>query len=184
MTRIFIFFLLLFAFQVSAQTITGSVSDGATGLKIPGASITLTSSGKGTITDSTGGFSLEGKGTIQVSALGYKPVRLIPADHFLSIELIPRTNQLQTVEVTGRVAKDYNSEYSFSATRYAINGSSAFSRFDKAQKKIDSRGFSSSVLAEQRKDFTWLDVQVQIVQGSMVTVLFGEIFGFKHFESL
>lgn len=117
MTKIFIFSLLLLGFQVSAQTISGLVSDGATGAKIPGASITLTSSGTGTVTDSTGGFSLEGKGSIQVSAVGYKPVRLVAAGQFLKIELVPQANQLQTVEVTGRVAKDYNSDYSFSATR-------------------------------------------------------------------
>ncbi len=117
MIKIFIFSLLLIGFHVSAQTISGSVSDGATGAKIPGANITLTGSGTGTVTDSTGGFSLEGKGSIQVSAVGYKPVRLAAGEQFLKIELVPQANQLQTVEVTGRVAKDYNSDYSFSATR-------------------------------------------------------------------
>lgn len=117
MIKIFIFSLLLIGFHVSAQTISGSVSDGATGAKIPGANITLTGSGTGTVTDSTGSFSLEGKGSIQVSAMGYKPVRLVATGQFLEIELIPQANQLQTVEVTGRVAKDYNSDYSFSATR-------------------------------------------------------------------
>ncbi|CAG5074638.1 Metal-pseudopaline receptor CntO [Dyadobacter sp. CECT 9623] len=117
MIKIFIFSSLLIGLHVSAQTISGSVSDVATGGKIPGANITLTGSGTGTVTDSTGGFSLEGKGSIQVSAMGYKPVRLVATGQFLKIELIPQANQLQTVEVTGRVAKDYNSDYSFSATR-------------------------------------------------------------------
>src|SRR5215217_4893560 len=117
MIKIFIFSLLLIGFHVSGQTISGSVSDGATGAKIPGANITLTGSGTGTVTDSTGGFSLGGKGSIQVSAVGYKPVRLAAGEQFLKIELVPQANQLQTVEVTGRVAKDYNSDYSFSATR-------------------------------------------------------------------
>jgi iron complex outermembrane receptor protein len=118
MIRIFIFFLLLMVLEVSAQnTITGSVSDGSTGAKIAGASVTLTGSAAGTLTDSTGSFLLEGKGSIQISAVGYKPLRLVAGDQFLKIELVPQTNQLQTVEVTGRVAKDYNSDYSFSATR-------------------------------------------------------------------
>jgi iron complex outermembrane receptor protein len=117
MTRIFILLLLLLSLHVNAQTISGSVSDGTTGSKIQGASVTLTSSGKGTVSDSTGGFSLEGKGSIQVSAMGYKPVRLVATGQFLIVELAPQVNQLQTVEVTGRVAKDYNSDYSFSATR-------------------------------------------------------------------
>jgi iron complex outermembrane recepter protein len=118
MTRIFIFILLLMALQVSAQnTISGSVSDGSTGAKIAGASVRLTGSATGTVTDSTGSFLLEGKGSIQVSAMGYKPVRLAVGNQFSKIELVPQANQLQTVEVTGRVAKDYNSDYSFSATR-------------------------------------------------------------------
>lgn len=117
MIKIFIFSLLLIGFHVSAQTISGSVSDGATGAKIPGANITLTGSVTGTVTDSTGGFFLEGKGNIQVSAVGYKSLRLVAGEQFLKIELVPQANQLQTVEVTGRVAKDYNSDYSFSATR-------------------------------------------------------------------
>ncbi|WP_149243032.1 TonB-dependent siderophore receptor [Dyadobacter sp. 32] len=118
MTRIFIFFLLLMALHVSAQnTISGLVSDGSTGAKIAGASVTLTGSAAGTLTDSTGSFLLEGKGSIQVSAVGYKPLRLVAGEQFLKIELVPQANQLQTVEVTGRVAKDYNSDYSFSATR-------------------------------------------------------------------
>ncbi|KAA6432718.1 TonB-dependent receptor [Dyadobacter flavalbus] len=119
MIRIFISFLLIFHLHASAQKMSGSVSDGASGLKIAGASITLSGSGKGTVTDSAGLFSLEGEGTIQVSAVGYKTARLIPADDFLNIELVPEARQLQTVEVTGRVAKDYNSDYSFSATRTA-----------------------------------------------------------------
>jgi iron complex outermembrane receptor protein len=117
MTRIFIILLLLIALRVSAQTISGSVSDGGSGLQIQGASVTSTSSGKGTLTDSTGSFSLDGKGSIKVSAVGYKTRHLVAADDFLKIELVPQANQLQTVEVTGRVAKDYNSDYSFSATR-------------------------------------------------------------------
>jgi iron complex outermembrane receptor protein len=115
MVRTFIFFFIIVASSLQAQTITGSVSDAATGSKIPGATVTL--GGNGTVTDSAGLFSLPGNGTIHVTSVGYRSARVHGGDGFLKIELVPQTNQLQTVEVTGRLAKDYNSDYSFSATR-------------------------------------------------------------------
>lgn len=117
MIRTFILLLLLAAFQLHAQTITGSVSDAATGGKIPGASVSVASTGNGTVTDSTGSFTLEGSGILVVSSVGYKPWRVKASNAFMSIELFPEATQLQTVEVTGRVSRDYNSDYSFSATR-------------------------------------------------------------------
>ncbi|GGH26491.1 ligand-gated channel [Dyadobacter endophyticus] len=115
MVKTFILFFLLAAISVQAQTVTGSVSDAATGTKIPGATVTMGESG--TVTDSAGLFSLPGKGLIQITAMGYKTARLNGGNAFLSIELMPEATQLQTVEVTGRVAKDYTGDYSFSATR-------------------------------------------------------------------
>lgn len=117
MNRIFTLLLLITALPASAQRITGSVSDAATGSKIVGAAITLVGSGNGTITDSAGQFSLEGKGIIQVTFVGYKTAKMQALPDLMRIELQPEVNQLQTVEVTGRAAKDYNSDYSFSATR-------------------------------------------------------------------
>jgi iron complex outermembrane receptor protein len=117
MIRTFILLLLLAAFQLQAQTITGSVSDAATGSKIPGASVLVVHTGNGTVTDSTGKFTLEGSGILVVTSVGYKPVRVKAFNAFMNIELLPEATQLQTVEVTGRVGRDYNSDYSFSATR-------------------------------------------------------------------
>lgn len=117
MIRTFIFLLFLTSSQLLAQTITGSVSDAASGTKIPGASISIINSSAGTVTDSTGHFRLEGNGILLVTSVGYKPMRLSTSNTFMNIELFPDANQLQTVEITGRVSKDYNSDYSFSATR-------------------------------------------------------------------
>ncbi|WP_255157823.1 TonB-dependent receptor [Siphonobacter sp. BAB-5385] len=103
--------------QIQAQQIRGSVAEAATGFRISGASIRLLGSGKGTVTDSAGFFTLAGKGTIQISAVGYKTERRVAGNDFLSIELLPEASQLQTVEVTGRLARDYSGDYSFSATR-------------------------------------------------------------------
>ena len=72
MKRFITVFLLALSFCSSAQTITGSVSDGTTNEKIVGASIKLLGTDKGAVTDAEGKFSLEGTGAIQVSFVGYK----------------------------------------------------------------------------------------------------------------
>ena len=117
MTRIFTLLLLISALPVRAQRVAGSVSDAVTGTKIAGVAVRLAGTGDGTATDSTGHFSLVGKGTIRVSMVGYKTAEAQTSPEFLRIELQPEASQLQTVEVTGRAARDYNSDYSFSATR-------------------------------------------------------------------
>ena len=117
MRPIFIILLCLNTLFLKAQNISGTVADAHTGAKIQGASVKLLDSQNGTVTDVEGNFSIEGKGSLEVSYLGYKKIRVNNTNQFLQIALIPETNQLQTVEVMGRVAKDYNSEYSFSATR-------------------------------------------------------------------
>ena len=113
-------FTLLFIFSVffaKAQTIKGKVSDATTGENIVGASVKLLETDKGTLTDATGAFSLEGKGKLQISFIGYKTFVIKTKEGFLQIELSPEIKDLQTVEVVGRAAKDYSSDYSFSATR-------------------------------------------------------------------
>jgi iron complex outermembrane receptor protein len=117
MTRIFIILLLLISFSLKGQNISGNVSDAVSGKKIAGAAVALSNSEKGTMTDAEGNFTLVGKGTILVSFLGYKTARIAGTEQFVTIELVPSANDLQTVEVLGRSARDYNSEYSFSATR-------------------------------------------------------------------
>nr|WP_295926444.1 TonB-dependent siderophore receptor [uncultured Dyadobacter sp.] len=115
MVRTFILIFIIAAISAKGQTITGSVSDAATGAKIQGATVKLGTNG--TVTDSAGFFTLPGKGVIHITAVGYKTARLNGGNAFMHVELVPQATQLQTVEVTGRVARDYTSDYSFSATR-------------------------------------------------------------------
>ncbi|AXP80681.1 Ferrichrome-iron receptor precursor [Mariniflexile rhizosphaerae] len=120
MTRLFtIAFLILFNYSWS-QTITGKVLDTETGTPILGASVTLVGTTLGTVTDDDGNFSLEGKGTILVSYIGYKSYRTKASNNFLNIQLSPETMELQTVEVVGRTLRSYDSKYSFSATKTAM----------------------------------------------------------------
>ena len=107
----------LTSIYLQAQTTKGKVSDATTGEKIKGANIQLLNTNKGTLTDAEGNFEIEGKGTLKISSVGYKSYQVKANGAFLKIELNPENKELQTVEVLGRVAKDYNSEYSFSATR-------------------------------------------------------------------
>ncbi|MEA5256681.1 TonB-dependent receptor [Arcicella aquatica] len=117
MKHLFTILLILTSIYLQAQITTGKVTDTNTGDKISGATVKFIHSEKGTITDIDGNFKLAGKGAILVSFIGYKTYQIKANGGFLTIELTPETKELQTVEVLGRVAKDYNSEYSFSATR-------------------------------------------------------------------
>lgn len=119
MKQLFILLFLLSSAYLQAQTITGKVTDATTNINVVGASVKLLGTEKGTLTDAEGKFSLEGTGTIRVSFVGYKTYEIKAKDNFLAIELNPQTTDLQAVEVVGRAAKDYNSDYSFSATRIA-----------------------------------------------------------------
>ncbi len=61
---------------------------------------------------------------LSITAVGFEPVEeritLTDANQEINFTLSPRTTELQSVEVVGRTAKQYNSEYSFSATKTAI----------------------------------------------------------------
>lgn len=82
-----------------------------------------------TISKADGSFSLDipsnGVYTVIIEILGYEIftdqvfVNDRISNKMYTAELIPSYKQLQTVEVTGRTAKRYNSDYSFSATRTA-----------------------------------------------------------------
>ncbi|WP_164675018.1 TonB-dependent receptor [Anditalea andensis] len=105
------------------QIISGKVSDAVTKESIIGATIQLLHSDNGTVTDTEGHFNLEGHGPIQISYIGYKKLIVYPDGDFLEILLHPEVTQLQTVEITGRVSKLYNSDYNFSATKIATRNS-------------------------------------------------------------
>ena len=102
-----------------AQTITGKVTDATTGEGIAGASVKLLNTDQGTSTTTEGTFSLEGKGTLQISSVGYLSQKIRATTATMIVELVPDITQLQAVEVVGRIAKDYTSDYSFAATRTA-----------------------------------------------------------------
>jgi iron complex outermembrane recepter protein len=84
---------------------------------------------KSSISDSSGYFSIDGLSngiySITISAVGYEPheelvlLNETTSKEALSILLIPKPGVLQTVEVVGRSAKKYTSEYSFGATKTA-----------------------------------------------------------------
>ena len=121
MKSFFTLLCLLFSVYVNAQTITGSVVDARTGEPIDGATVKLTGTDKGTVTDNDGKFAFEAPltGMVQVSFVGFRAAVANVRPRFFTVELVPETTELQTVEVVGRVARDYNSEYSFSATKIA-----------------------------------------------------------------
>ena len=120
MTRLFtVVFLIIFNFS-RAQTISGRITDTETGIPVFGASVTLVDTDRGTVTDEDGNFSLEGEGTILVSYIGYRNYRIKAGSDFLNIRLSPEITELQTVEVTGRTLRSYDSRYSFSATKTAM----------------------------------------------------------------
>ncbi len=120
MIRLFTILFFVSISYLQAQTIKGKVTDAFTNEKIVGASVKMLNTDKGTVTDSEGAFSLEGKGVIVVSFVGYKTYQGKASGDFLNVELLPDIQDLQTVEIVGRAAKDYNSDYSFSATKIAI----------------------------------------------------------------
>ncbi|MBW1296665.1 TonB-dependent receptor [Aquimarina litoralis] len=110
--------------------VTGTIVD-AQNTPIVGATISLESNANtfGKLTDGSGKFEIDapsGTYTIQVRYLGFQPhtstleIENSSTYDIGTIQLEEGTEQLQTVEVVGRVRKDYNSDYSFSATKVAI----------------------------------------------------------------
>lgn len=110
--------------------VTGTIVD-SQNTPIVGATISLESNANtfGKLTDDSGKFEIDtpsGNYKIEVRYLGFQAYKnTIEIGNTSSydvgtIQLEEGTEQLQTVEVVGRVRKDYNSDYSFSATKIAI----------------------------------------------------------------
>ncbi|WP_396590894.1 TonB-dependent receptor domain-containing protein [Allomuricauda sp. R78024] len=128
-----IFILLLFSFvgNIYAQVeVTGSVAD-EQGNPIFGATVSLTKQDNtfGILTDAKGVFQLNvPQGTYELEArfLGYATSqKSVDINSSTTLELgiivlIEAAESLQNVEVIGRARTDYNSDYSFSATKVAI----------------------------------------------------------------
>lgn len=121
--------LVLFAIAVQAQvTLTGSVMT-ETGAQIKGATVTVKGKNisQAAMTDDQGIFNIavipEGVFQLIVSCIGYEEhqEKLIINEKTpgLKITLLTRLKDLQLIEIVGRSAKKYNSDYSFSATRIA-----------------------------------------------------------------
>lgn len=129
-----VFSILLLAVQLSfsQSKITGKVLD-SNNLAIEGANVVLTNDTKkqkGATTDSGGNFSIEIRDSntynIRVSFIGYEAftkslsIEDNKNTNLGSITLKESTEMLQSVEIIGRKRQDYNSDYSFSATKIAI----------------------------------------------------------------
>ncbi len=112
-------FISLIAFTASAQAIKGKIKDGTTQAPIPGASVIFKNTNNGTVTDFDGNFSISGSGTLEISYLGYKTLTVKPESDFMQLFLEPENYSLDAVELVGRKAQTYTSDYSFSATRTA-----------------------------------------------------------------
>jgi len=121
---------LMVQFGFSQSKITGKVID-SNNASVQGANIVLTNQKqKAVISDEDGNFSLEvtenGTYTIRISYIGYETYTntiAITTNQNIdlgSITLKDSLEFLQSVEVTGRKREDYNSDYSFSATKVAI----------------------------------------------------------------
>ncbi|WP_430908498.1 TonB-dependent siderophore receptor [Maribacter sp. 2-571] len=128
---LFTLFLLMFVGAGYAQVaVSGSVAD-QRGAPVFGATVSLTNTDDafGVLTDASGAYQLNvppGSYAFEVRFLGYvstKQAITVNADTPLDmgkIELMEATENLQNVEVIGRARTDYNSDYSFSATKVAI----------------------------------------------------------------
>lgn len=121
--------LLLFALPALAQvTVTGKVM-AETGEPVKGATITVKSKefSQAVMADDKGLFSIEVMPKklyhITVSSIGFEIFEesLVITDDPapLKVILVPQLKNLQSIEIVGRSAKKYNSDYSFSATRTA-----------------------------------------------------------------
>ncbi|WP_108869120.1 TonB-dependent receptor [Aquimarina aquimarini] len=127
--------LAIFAINLSSSQISvnGKITD-ANGVPINGATISYLNENSnvknGTISQEDGNFSFElsetGNYQITISYIGMKTQRFQKSfdqliDYDLeNLVLEDSLEQLQLVEITGRIRTDYNSDYSFSATKVAI----------------------------------------------------------------
>lgn len=127
-------FLVLVLFCVGSHVfgqiqVTGKVLD-TNGAPLPGATVTLDNQDDnlGTITDTNGDFtfSLKSKGSynLEIRYVGFstyqRPLQIEKNLKLGNISLEEDNLQLQTVEIVGRARTDYNSDYSFSASKIAI----------------------------------------------------------------
>jgi len=131
----YIIILTLIAFNISFAQISvkGNITD-TEGQPISGATISYTQESSktkgGVISKDNGNFTLEltetGNYQFSIDYIGMKSLRFDRSfsqstTYDLGVLVLQESSeQLQSVEITGRVRTDYNSDYSFSATKVAI----------------------------------------------------------------
>ena len=111
--------LILGSYTANSQKISGKITNIDTKEAIAGATIKIVNSEIETTATPDGNFVMEGEGTIEIKASGYKTIQIKSRSTFMNIEMISNRTELQTVEIVGRSSKKYNSDYSFSATKIA-----------------------------------------------------------------
>ncbi len=128
---IFLLFISLSYPTFSQISVKGKIVDQSQG-GIPGATVSMSigSEEEGTTTNTDGSFQVElsqpGVYDVEVRFLGFDPhIKSYTfskmGEHDLGMIILTEyTQELQTVEVVGRIDRDYNSDYSFSATKSAI----------------------------------------------------------------
>jgi iron complex outermembrane receptor protein len=108
------------------NTLKGTIKENG---KIPviGATVKLSTNSetKNTLSDINGNFEFTNLSDqnykLTISSIGFEAFsQEVKANQTLEISLKPSETMLQDVEVLGRARKDYNSDYSFSATKIAI----------------------------------------------------------------
>jgi iron complex outermembrane receptor protein len=109
-----------FGFYSEAQTTKGKVIDFETKKPLPGVNVKLIDTKTAGVTDSLGFFSIKGNGTLEFSFIGYQNQIVNSNSETVNVELKSYFQELQSIEVTGRKAQDYKSDYSFSATKIAM----------------------------------------------------------------
>ncbi|OYU92916.1 MAG: TonB-dependent siderophore receptor [Bacteroidetes bacterium B1(2017)] len=118
--------LLISTVTFAQNTLKGTIKENG---KIPiigaTAKLSSTSETKNTVSDINGNFEftnlLDQNYKLSISSIGFEAFsQEVKANQTLEISLKPSETMLQDVEVLGRARKDYNSDYSFSATKIAI----------------------------------------------------------------
>ena len=105
--------LALMASSTSAQSLTGRVTDAATGDPLPGAAVRLPALDRAAAADADGRFSISDlptdTATVVVSFVGYEPFRQrvgLPLATPLDVRLVPTDDVLGEVEVTADAAQE------------------------------------------------------------------------------
>ncbi len=100
---VYLVLILLFSLSVSSQAvkITGKVTDGKSGLPLPGVSISLVGAKAGTSTDFDGGYSINASvgQSLMFSFIGYKTSRVVLQSGTANVKLFEDTEGLKEIVI-------------------------------------------------------------------------------------